>query len=127
MKHWFLMAALICLGVNARADHDQKCALDRGTFVATSVVTGSSTTGTAFISANSKRMDGLFFNNTASVVWVGTTSATIQEGHSNLGLGVPVLSSATIALDGIMSDALYFTCNAGVSACEGRVFEGRNR
>lgn len=124
-----LLALAICLlAAPAFADHDIKAATDRGTYIEPTKVAGSSVTGTAFISANVKRMDGLLFNNTATPVWVSTVSAT-QHGveHSNITNGMPVLSSGTYRLDGIMSDALYFTCNVGATTCEVRVHEGKNR
>lgn len=128
MKHWLLVVALICLEALAFADHDARVALDRGSYIETSSVTGSSTTGTSFISPDSKRMDGLLFNNTSSTVWIGTTTTTIDGvQHSNITLGIPVLSSSSFKLDGMMSAVLYFTCNVGVSTCNVRVIEGKIR
>ena len=117
---------MLCAGA-ARADHEIKAALDRGTYVETAVVTGSSVTGTAFLTANAKRMDGILFNNTSTAVYIGTTTTTIEVGHSNIALGVPVLSSATFSLDGLMSSALAFTCTTGVATCEVRTLIGLNR
>ena len=116
------------LATPARADHDTKVAKDVGSYVQTASVTGSSFTGTAFISANAKRMDGVLFNNTGSEIWIGTTTATQDMVmHSNINIGIPVLASATFSLGGVMSDALYFTCGNTVATCNVRVLEGRNR
>lgn len=125
-----LILALMALALAgpAFADHDLKVAIDRGTYIEPAKVTGSSVAGTAFFSAAVKRMDGIAFNNTATTVWLSTTSATQDNvTHANIGNGFPLLSSATFSLNGIMSDALYFTCNAGTASCEVRVLEGKNR
>lgn len=96
-----------------------------GRFVATAVVTGSSTTGTAFVSAKFTRPDGMYFNNTSSTIWLGTTTATVNGAvHTNIAIGFPVLSSATFVLQGSMTGAVNFTCNSGVGSCEVRAFEG---
>ena len=128
MKYFVSAAALTLFFSMARADHDTKAAIDRGTYAETASVAGSSTTGTAFLAGdNAKRMDAIVFNNTSSVVWIGTTSATAQTNHENTRIGLPVLSSATLSIGGVFSSALYFTCDGGVSACQVRVLEGKNR
>lgn len=112
----------------AMADHDQKVALDRGSYVETTSYSGSSFTGTAFLAVATKRMDAVLFNNSANEIWLGTTTATQNMVmHSNINRGIPVLSSATFSLDGVMSDALYFTCGNTVATCQVRVLEGKNR
>ena len=124
----FLIAALFLIAPGAWADHDAKVAKDVGSYVATAVVTAASNTGTAFLSPDLKRMDAILFNNTSAAVWIGTTSATIDRNtHSNISMGIPILSSATFSLNGVMSDALYVTCNPGTAACAVRVLEGKNR
>lgn len=125
-----LLAVLTFLAVWASADHDSKTATDKGSYVATAKITGSSIAGTAFLSADIKRMDAVVFNNTSSTIFVGTTSlaiAVVDSTHSNILIGVPILSSATFSPQGILSDNLYFTCNSGVATCEVRVLEGKNR
>lgn len=111
----------------SKADSGYEAAtrVERGAYIDIAKVTGSSVAGTAFIAANTKRPDGLYFNNTASTVWIGTTSATmLAVEHSNITNGMPWLSSSTFKLDGQMVGALYFTCNIAVSACEVRKLEG---
>ena len=111
-----------------QADYDQKAALDRGTYIQTYSYSGSSNTGTAFLSANVKRMDAVLFNNSSDTIWLGTTTATqSMVMHSNINIGIPVLSSATFSLDGLMSGELYFTCGNTVATCQVRVLEGVNR
>lgn len=128
MKSLLVALILTLFAGSARADHDQKAAIDRGTFIETAVITGSSVAGTAFASASIKRMDAVYFNNTATVVWIGSTTATLNGGtHSNITTGIPLLSSATLSLGGVMSGAIAFTCNAGVATCEIRRLEGSNR
>ena len=129
MKHWIFAAALICFGSYARADHDQKAAIDRGTYIQTAVITGSSVAGTAFAASGSgKRMDGIYVNNTGSTVWIGSTTATLNGGtHSNITTGIPLAANATLSLGGVMSGELAFTCGIGVSTCEMRRLEGLNR
>ena len=127
MKHLVLAAALIFISAPVLADHDIKTAIDMGTYIDTAFVAGSSVTGTAFSSVGPKKMDGLYFNNTASTIWIGTTTATAQTAHENVRIGFPVLSSSTFRLGGVMSAALAFTCNPGVAACEIRSAEGLNR
>lgn len=125
MKHWILAAALLCFGsVRALADAQMNVSLDRGTYIETAAVAGTSVTGTSFASSAVKRMDGIYFNNTSSVIWVGTATATTQTDHANITGGFPVLSSSTFSLGGLMSGAMAFTCNVGVGACEIRRLEG---
>lgn len=127
MKNLLVFLLLLC-APSAWADHDITSASDRGTYVDIARVTGSSVAGTAFASALSKRMDGVYFNNTASTIWIGTTTATLNGVvHSNIANGLPVLSSATFKLDGKMTGAISFTCNLGVATCEVRSLEGLNR
>lgn len=128
MKNILLAVSVMLLAGSALADHDIKAATDRGTYIETASVTGSSVAGTAFASANAKRMDGAYFNNTATTVWIGTTTATINGTvHSNITIGFPVNSSSTFTLDGVMSGAVNFTCNQGVATCEVRSIESLNR
>lgn len=128
MKNWILAFALLCFGsVHALADAQMNVSLDRGTYVETAAVAGTSVTGTAFASAAIKRMDGIYFNNTSSFIWIGTATATTQSDHANMTGGFPVLSSSTFSLDGLMSGSMTFTCSAGVAACQIRRLEGLNR
>ncbi len=99
-----------------------------GSYIQTYVVSGSSDTGTAILTGNSKRADSMCFNNTSSTVWIGTTSTSIpMDEHSNIEIGFPIISSATFSLGGAMTDLMYLTCNTGVSACELRCMEGLTR
>jgi len=130
MKRLFLAGILALIAGPAFADHEIKVAIDRGTYPGTASVNGSSSTGTAFFSADAKRMDGIAFNNSPDYIYLGTTSVALHGvgvTHENLRIGVPVPSSGTFKLDGIMSDALYFTCKAGQSSCNVRVMETKNR
>ena len=127
MKYILIVVALF-VSVCARADHDGVSAIDKGTYVDNARVTGSSIVGTAFPSNVAKLMDGMYFNNTATVIWIGSTTATIHlTDHSNITAGFPILSSATFSLGGKFPGFIYFTCNAGVSTCEVRRLEGLNR
>lgn len=128
MRTWIFAIVLTCLGVNAHADHEQVVANDKGTYVDIAKVTGSSIAGTAFASNSMKLMDEIYFNNTASVVFIGTTSATLDRvEHSNIANGFPILSSATFNLGGKFTGAMYLTCNSGVATCEVRRLGGLNR
>lgn len=122
------LALILMMAGPAFADHEIRVAIDRGTYVETASVSGSSVAGTAFFSAATKRMDGLMFNNTGTTVWIGTTTAT-QHGveHSNITIGIPVLASATFSLDGVLTGELSFTCAVGVTACNVRALSGLNR
>ena len=128
MKHWIFAVALICLGSPALADHDQKSAIDRGTYIQTAVITGSSVAGTAFADAAPLRMDAVYYNNTGSTVYIGSTTAALHGGtHINITVGFPLASYATLSLGGVMSGSMAFTCSTGVSTCEIRRLEGSNR
>lgn len=118
---------LSVLAVPSFADHDVKSASDRGTFVGTFKVSGSSVAGTAFVADDPYRMDAVYFNNTSSTIWIGTTTVTENnKAHSNILMGFPVMSSQTFKLDGMMTGSIAFTCNSGVSSCEVRGLEGEN-
>lgn len=125
MKYLLALVVVLCAGFS-RADtgHEGATRQEIGSYGATGVVTGSSITGTAFADATVKRPDGAYFNNTASTIWVGTTTATFQTGHSNITLGFPVLSSSTFGLGGSFTGTWAFTCDVGVAACEIRKLEG---
>lgn len=127
MKHLILVAilALFC-GSIAGADtgHEGATRVEIGSYIETAVVAGTSVTGTAFITASVKRPDGVYFNNTSTTIWIGTTTATAQTNHSNTTIGFPVLSSATFRLSGSMTGTLAFTCSNGTGACEIRRLEG---
>lgn len=123
-----LMLGALALRVDADPGWEGATRKEVGTYIETAVVSGSSFTGTAFISATKSRPDGVYFNNTASTVWIGTTSATQNmTAHDNVKIGFPVLSSATFRLDGSMTGDLYFTCGPTISACEMRKLEGKVR
>ena len=112
----------------AGADHDNTAASDKGTYIQVAKVSGSSTAGTAFFSANIGRMDGLVFNNTATTVFIGTVTASEHGStHSNILNGTPILSSSSFSLGGLMSGPIYFTCSSTVASCEVRTLEGLNR
>lgn len=118
----------IALRVDADTGWEGATRVEVGSYVETAAVTGSSFTGTAFASADKKRPDGVYFNNTASTVWIGTTSATAaMTAHNNVKIGFPILSSATFSLGGSMSGDIYFTCGPTVASCEIRKLEGKVR
>ena len=97
-----------------------------GNAVETSVLTGSSYTGTNFLVARSTRPDAVMFNNTATTVWIGSVTATTLTTvvHNNIMRGLAVPASAYFDIDGSLTSALAFTCNKDVSTCEVRVLEG---
>lgn len=110
------------------ATFDTRAAISKGSYVETASVTSSSITGTQFIAPDAKRLDALLFNNTAGIVWIGTTATTLNMvEHSNITLGLPLTASATFRLDGIMPDKLYVTCGVGVASCNVRVLEMKVR
>ena len=126
----YLTAALLSLmfATTARADHDNTSAIDKGTYIDIARVSGSSTAGTAFPSNSAKMMDGIYFNNTANTIWIGTTTASQHMvQHSNITNGFPVLSSATFSFNGKFTGAAWFTCGVGIATCEVRRLEGFNR
>lgn len=97
-----------------------------GRYPETGRVYGSSVAGTEFMAATKNRPDGMYFNNTSSVIWIGTTTATRNnQHHDNILIGFPILSSATFSLNGAFSGATSFTCDREVAVCEVRKFEGR--
>lgn len=123
----FLLAMIFeARGVRADTGHEGATRKEIGRTPFVSRVTGSSVAGTSFFSDSVSRPDGTAFNNTSSTIWVGTVTATQDRvTHSNIGQGYPVLSSGTFPLDGSFTGSWYFTCDAGVSACEIRTAEGR--
>lgn len=126
----FLLWILILVPCSVFADHDVKSATDKGTYAETASINGSSSTGTAFISAASKRMDAILFNNSPAAIYIGTTSAAlhgVDVTHENLRIGLVVQSSATFSIQGAFSDNLYFTCKAAQANCNVRVMETKNR
>lgn len=97
-----------------------------GSYAETGRVYGSSTAGTEFAAAGNRRPDAMYFNNTASTIWIGTVTATRNnQHHDNILIGFPILSSATFSLNGQFRGAIVFTCDAGISKCEVRLFEGK--
>lgn len=130
MKHWLFAVMLVCFGaVGAKADPDNRSAIEVGTFLTPYKIAGSSTAGTALVAPDGKRLDGVFFNNTATAIWIGTTTATgyLNLTHNNISDGFPVLASSTFRLGGAMTGALAFTCNPTASICEVRTLEGAQR
>ena len=110
---------------SADTGHEGATRIERGSYMETAVVTGSSITGTAFINSSVKRPDGAYFNNTASVIWLSTVTATHQTAHEAFRIGFPIASSATFSLDGSMTGTMAFTCNQTVATCEVRRIEGK--
>lgn len=126
-KIGLILLTLLALHPRAQAEtgHEGAIRQEAGRFGATAVVTGSSVTGTAFVDARVTRPGGVYFNNTASTVWIGTTSATVNGAiHTNINIGFPLLSSSTISMASF-TGTWYFTCNGGTSTCEMRELEGR--
>lgn len=125
MRYFFFALLGIC-ALKTQADTGWEAAtrVEIGSYAETSVITGSSFTGTAFASASKKRPAGLYFNNTSKAIWIGTTTASIQTNHSNFGLGFPVASSSTFSLGGAFTGVLAFTCDPVSSTCEVRTLEG---
>lgn len=127
-----ILAGLIILAGNrtpSQADTgwDESTRKEVGRFIETGRVYGSSVAGTAFMSATQRRPDGSYFNNSASTIWIGTTTATRDnQHHDNILIGYPILSSAPFNLDGQMSGTLAFTCDREVAKCEIRLLEGRS-
>lgn len=104
---------------------DQAVRREVGRYAETAHVAGSSVAGTAFFSASKNRPDGVYFNNTASTIWIGTTTATRNnQHHDNIIIGFPVLSSSSFRLDGSFSGTLAFTCDYDVAVCHVRKLEG---
>ena len=110
-----------------KADSGREAAArtERGSYIETRSVDVSSTTGTALFAASVLRPDGLCRNNSASTVWVGTTSATTNNAiHSNILIGFPVLSSETFKLDGQMTGVVYGTSGQGLGTLNLRCVDG---
>lgn len=118
----FIVPALLL----ADTGQDAATRVERGAYIDTLKVTGSSVTGTAIFSASTTRADGTCFNNSATNIWVSSNTTTQHnQVHTNIAFGYPVLSSATFPLDGQMTGSVAFTCDIGVAACEVRCVEGR--
>lgn len=120
----FIFIGISPKSVNADNGYEGATRIEIGRSGSTAVVTGSSTTGTGFSAATVKRPDGMYFNNTSSIVWIGTTTTSIQAAHSNITMGFPIASSATFKLGGSYTGSWNFTCDAGVATCEIRKLEG---
>lgn len=121
----FALIFLLPCAIKADTGHEGALRLEAGRFGATAVVTGSSTTGTSFVDPRVTRPAGVYLNNTSFEIWIGTTSATQNNTtHSNIGIGFPLLSSATFNL-GSFTGNWYFTCAPGQTSCEVRALEGR--
>ena len=99
--------------------------IERGSYIETRSVDVSSTTGTALMAASTLRADSICRNNSASTVWIGTTSTTIENAiHSNISLGFPVMSSETFKLDGQMTGVVYATSGQNLGTLNLRCIDG---
>ena len=123
---YILIAGFVFCALMAKADTGWEAAtrVEIGSYAETAAVTGSSFTGTAFASASKKRPAGLYFNNTSKIIWIGTTTTSIQTNHSNVGIGFPIASSSTFSLGGAFTGVMAFTCDPTSSTCEVRSLEG---
>lgn len=133
MKHKFLalmtgLVVIAAISSSPKADTgmDMATRKELGSYAETAKVAGSSTTGTEFIAAGNRRPDGMYFNNSATTIWIGTTTATRNNQlHDNIQIGFPILSSATFSLNGAFRGSTAFTCDQEVAQCEVRSFEGK--
>lgn len=126
----FVLAGSLVLGYSlgpAKADTGSEGATrtERGSYVETRVLTVSSTTGTSLFAANTKRPDGMCFNNSAFTLYLGTTSATTENAkHENIRIGFPVTSSSTFRLDGSFTGGLFATADDKVASIEVKCIDG---
>lgn len=127
MKRLVLTLGLMLVAGLSWADHEVSVAKDQGTYIETSVVTTSSFTGTALLSANSKRMGAVFQVVGGVAVYIGSTSAAMQTNHSNITLGLPIYSTSAFKLDGKFTGDMYGTSEAGQGSGKVRVLELLNR
>lgn len=122
----FIIGSCFYLDVRADTGVGGATRIERGTSLDARNVSPSSTTGTTLFSASIVRPDGMCFNNTSTIVWIGTVSATIdRQTHTNILQGAPILASSTFKLDGQLTGAVYATCDVGVAACNMRCLDGK--
>ena len=123
----FVAFALLAIVGQLRADTGSLNAVRKaiGNAANTYQFTGSSFTGTTFFVAESTRPDGVGFNNSSTIVWVGSVTATtlLTVIHNNIARGLPLSASSYFRLDGSFLGSLNFTCDANIPACEVRTFE----
>lgn len=116
----------------AQADHDQKVAIDRGTYARMRTVTPTATTGTAIwpgADGDQKIMDSVCVNNSANTVWIGTATDTVSSGnapHPNAFYGIPITSTQSFRLGGVFSGVMTGTCDSA-KVCEIRCIDQLNR
>ena len=128
-----LLSALAVIGLSgsmskAIADSEMRVSIDRGTYPENYRVSITSIAGTEFLAAGGNRMDGVCFNNSASTIWIGTTTATQHlKEHANITLGIPWLASSTFRLDGVNSSAWAATTDIGVASADVRCLGTLNR
>ena len=129
LNKWGLMLLIVSLmaglGSYSMAAYQIEVSDDKGSYMDNFTVSPSSVAGTAVWSASQKRMDSLIFNNTSTTIWLGEVSATQDnQTHDNITGGIPLLSSATLTLDGRWTGGdIYATCDQEVASCELRVME----
>lgn len=124
----FILPFLVLFISQSEADtgHEGAARVEIGSYVETASITGTSRTPTALFSESIKRPDGLYFNNTASAIWISTvaTSVTVELGHPAVAIGYPILSSATFRLEGSMTGSMTFICDGSAGTCNVRKLEG---
>ena len=127
----FLVVVGLCICADiigktwADSGYEAATRIERGSYIDIRVVSVSSTTGATLMSASVKRPDSICYNNSASTVFIGTTSATMDAvTHSNITNGFPITSSATFKLDGSMSGNVYATADIGVASVNVRCIDG---
>ena len=124
----FSVSAPLVFKAQAQQAYQKAQRIERGRYGGTYLVSGSSVAGTALISPNVMRPDGLCRNNGSTTIWIGTVTATQHNTiHDNVRTGIFLKSSDTFTLDGSFTGEWDMTCDTGVSACEMRCAEGLTR
>lgn len=86
-------------------------------------------TGVSMFDSTFNRADGVCFNNSAYVIWLGSSTRTMTANtlHPNFIDGFPILSSATFSLDGSFTGTITATCNPGATTCDVRCIDGMTK
>src|SRR5260221_2963729 len=128
MKKLLMIIILIIMATNIYAEFgswEGAIRKDIGNNISVTSINLSSTTGTVIWAPSTQRPDGILFNNSAFIIWLGTDTITTNGTlHTNITNGFPVASSGTFRLDGSMTGQITATADQGVASVNIRIMNG---
>ena len=117
-----LIGALLAQTGVAQQGWEQIVLINKGSYVATTVISVGTGATVSLFSPNARRADQTCRNNSAFTIYIGTNASTTAT--SLVGIGFPVLTNETFEL-GAMSGDLYGIASGGTA--DVRCFEGAIR